>query len=122
MPIVKLDKYTIDQIAAGEVIESPLSVVKELFENSIDAKAKNITVEIKNGGKTYIRVTDDGVGIESNQLKLAFEKHTTSKIVDFKDLYSIYSLGFRGEALASIVSVSEVSAISKTKEIGRAHV
>lgn len=116
MPIVKLDKYTIDQIAAGEVIESPLSVVKELFENSIDAKAKNITVEIKNGGKTYIRVTDDGVGIESDQLKLAFEKHTTSKIVDFKDLYSIYSLGFRGEALASIVSVSEVSAISKTKE------
>lgn len=116
MPIVKLDKYTIDQIAAGEVIESPLSVVKELFENSIDAKAKNITVEIKNGGKTYIRVTDDGVGIESNQLKLAFDKHTTSKIVDFKDLYSIYSLGFRGEALASIVSVSEVTAISKTKE------
>lgn len=116
MPIVKLDKYTIDQIAAGEVIESPLSVVKELFENSIDAKAKNITVEIKNGGKTYIRVTDDGVGIDSNQLKLAFDKHTTSKIVDFKDLYSIYSLGFRGEALASIVSVSEVSAISKTKE------
>lgn len=116
MPIVKLDKYTIDQIAAGEVIESPLSVVKELFENSIDAKAKNITVEIKNGGKTYIRVTDDGVGIESDQLKLAFEKHTTSKIVDFKDLYSIYSLGFRGEALASIVSVSEVSAISKTRD------
>ncbi len=73
MPIVKLDKYTIDQIAAGEVIESPLSVVKELFENSIDAKAKNITVEIKNGGKTYIRVTDDGVGIESDQLKLECE-------------------------------------------------
>ncbi len=116
MPIAKLDQHTIEQIAAGEVIESPVSIVKELVENSIDAKARNITVEIKNGGKTYIRVTDDGVGIAKDDLALAFEKHTTSKIVKFEDLYDIYSLGFRGEALSSIVSVSDVSAISKTKD------
>lgn len=113
MTIRKLDQYTIEQIAAGEVIESPFSVVKELVENSIDAKAKNITVEIKNGGKTYIRVTDDGIGIAKDDLKLAFEKHTTSKIVHFEDLYDIYSLGFRGEALSTIVSVANVKAITK---------
>ena len=116
MPIRKLDQYTIEQIAAGEVIESPFSVVKELVENSIDAKAKNITVEIKNGGKTYIRVTDDGSGIAKDDLKLAFEKHTTSKIVHFEDLYDIYSLGFRGEALSTIVSVANVRAITKTSD------
>lgn len=116
MPIRKLDEYTIEQIAAGEVIESPFSIVKELVENSIDAKAKNITVEIKNGGKTYIRVTDDGVGIEKEDFKLAFDKHTTSKIVNFDDLYDIYSLGFRGEALSTIVSVANVKAISKTSD------
>lgn len=116
MPIRKLDQYTIEQIAAGEVIESPFSVVKELVENSIDAKAKNITVEIKNGGKTYIRVTDDGSGIDKDDLKLAFEKHTTSKIVHFEDLYDIYSLGFRGEALSTIVSVANVKAITKTAD------
>lgn len=116
MPIRKLDQYTIEQIAAGEVIESPFSVVKELVENSIDAKAKNITVEIKNGGKTYIRVTDDGSGIAKDDLKLAFEKHTTSKIVHFEDLYYIYSLGFRGEALSTIVSVANVRAITKTSD------
>lgn len=116
MPIRKLDQYTIEQIAAGEVIESPFSVVKELVENSIDAKAKNITVEIKNGGKTYIRVTDDGSGIDKDDLKLAFEKHTTSKIVHFEDLYDIYSLGFRGEALSTIVSVANVRAITKTSD------
>ena len=114
MSIKKLDQFTIEQIAAGEVIESPFSVVKELVENSIDAKANNITVEIKNGGKTYIRVTDDGSGIEKSDLKLAFEKHTTSKITKFEDLYDIYSLGFRGEALSTIVSVANVKAISKT--------
>lgn len=116
MPIRKLDQYTIEQIAAGEVIESPFSVVKELVENSIDAKAKNITVEIKNGGKTYIRVTDDGSGIAKDDLKLAFEKHTTSKIVHFEDLYDIYSLGFRGEALSTIVSVANLKAITKTSD------
>lgn len=116
MPIRKLDQYTIEQIAAGEVIESPFSVVKEVVENSIDAKAKNITVEIKNGGKTYIRVTDDGSGIAKDDLKLAFEKHTTSKIVHFEDLYDIYSLGFRGEALSTIVSVANVRAITKTSD------
>lgn len=114
MPIRKLDKYTIEQIAAGEVIESPFSIVKELVENSIDAGARNITVEIRNGGKTYIRVTDDGYGIAKEDFKLAFEKHTTSKILNFEDLYSIYSLGFRGEALSTIVSVANVNAISKT--------
>lgn len=116
MTIRKLDQYTIEQIAAGEVIESPFSVVKELVENSIDAKAKNITVEIKNGGKTYIRVTDDGSGIAKDDLKLAFEKHTTSKIVHFEDLYDIYSLGFRGEALSTIVSVANVRAVTKTSD------
>lgn len=116
MPIVKLDAYTIEQIAAGEVIESPVSVVKELVENSIDAGSKNIVVEIKNGGKTYIRVTDDGGGIASDDIRLAFEKHATSKIRNFSDLYDVYSLGFRGEALASIVSVSNLVAISKTDE------
>lgn len=115
MPIIKLDDRTIEQIAAGEVIESPVSVVKELVENSIDAGAKNIVVEIKKGGKSYIRVTDDGRGIANNQMRLAFEKHTTSKIKDFSDLYDIYSLGFRGEALASIVTVSQLQAISKTE-------
>ncbi|WP_416335246.1 DNA mismatch repair endonuclease MutL [Anaerococcus sp. DFU013_CI05] len=116
MPIIKLDDRTIEQIAAGEVIESPVSVVKELVENSIDADAKNIVIEIKKGGKSYIRVTDDGRGIANDQMRLAFEKHTTSKIKDFSDLYDIYSLGFRGEALASIVTVSQVKAISKTED------
>ena len=115
MPIIKLDDRTIEQIAAGEVIESPVSVVKELVENSIDAGAKNIVVEIKKGGKSYIRVTDDGRGIANDQMRLAFEKHTTSKIKDFSDLYDIYSLGFRGEALASIVTISQLQAISKTE-------
>ena len=116
MALVKLDDYTIEQIAAGEVIEAPVSVVKELVENSIDAKAKNIVVEVKNGGKTFIRVTDDGIGIAKNDMILAFEKHTTSKISNFNDLYYIYSLGFRGEALSSIANVSNLVAISKTKD------
>lgn len=116
MPIVKLDNKTIEKIAAGEVIESPMSIVKELVENSIDSKADSITVEIKNGGKTYIRVTDNGCGIERDDLDLAFSKHATSKIKDFNDLFDIYSLGFRGEALSSIATVSKVTAITKTKD------
>lgn len=120
MSIIKLDKDTVEKIAAGEVIESPLSIIKELVENSIDAGSKNITVDIKNGGKSYIRVTDDGVGIARDDMDLAFEKHATSKISKFDDLYTIASLGFRGEALPSISAVSKVIAISKTddSEIG----
>lgn len=116
MTIIKLDKDTVEKIAAGEVIESPLSIIKELVENSVDAGSKNITVEIKNGGKSYIRVTDDGAGISREDIDLAFEKHATSKITKFDDLYTIGSLGFRGEALPSIASVSKVVAISKTGE------
>lgn len=120
MSIIKLDKDTVEKIAAGEVIESPLSIIKELVENSIDAGSRNITVDIKNGGKSYIRVTDDGVGIARDDIDLAFEKHATSKISKFDDLYTIASLGFRGEALPSISAVSKVIAISKTdvSEIG----
>ncbi|MFR2716290.1 MAG: ATP-binding protein [Anaerococcus obesiensis] len=84
MKIIELDKKTIEKIAAGEVIESPVSIVKELVENSIDANAKNIVVEIKNGGKSYIRVTDDGIGIDEDDFKRAFKRHATSKIKDFR--------------------------------------
>lgn len=108
-----LSDDTIQKIAAGEVVEKPASIVKELVENSIDAGADQITVEIKSGGKTYIRVTDNGNGIESPYVELAFVRHATSKIDNFEDLYSIHSMGFRGEALASIASVSHV--IMKTK-------
>ncbi|MDD7306323.1 MAG: DNA mismatch repair endonuclease MutL [Peptoniphilaceae bacterium] len=115
MAIIQLDKKTIEQIAAGEVIESPFSIVKELVENSIDANSKNITVEIKNGGKTYIRVTDDGSGINEDEIELAFKRHATSKIKDFSDLYKLFTLGFRGEALASIITCSDLTIISKTE-------
>ena len=108
-----LSNDTIQKIAAGEVVERPASIIKELVENSIDANSKNIIVEIKNGGKTYIKVSDDGDGIPKDDVELAFERHATSKIDEFDDLYTIYSMGFRGEALASIVSVSKV--IMKTK-------
>lgn len=116
MSIIQLDKDTIEQIAAGEVIESPFSIVKELIENSIDAGSKNITVEIKNGGKTYIRVTDDGEGIREDEIELAFKRHATSKIKDFSDLYKLLTLGFRGEALASIITSSDLTIISKTED------
>ena len=121
MKIIELDKNTIEKIAAGEVIESPVSIVKELVENSIDAGAKNIIVEIKNGGKSYIRVTDDGIGIEEDDFKKAFKRHATSKIKDFSDLYDLFTLGFRGEALSSILACANVKAISKTEnqEIGK---
>lgn len=121
MKIIELDDKTIEQIAAGEVIESPVSIIKELVENSIDAKAKNIIVEIKNGGKSYIRVTDDGIGIDEDDFERAFKRHATSKIKYFSDLYRIFSLGFRGEALSSIISCANVKAVSKTKnqDIGK---
>ena len=111
-----LNEDTIQKIAAGEVIERPASIVKELVENSIDAKSTNITVEIEKGGKTFIKVSDNGSGIEESDIELAFKRHSTSKLINFEDLYSIYSLGFRGEALASILSVAKIKIISKTKE------
>lgn len=113
MAIKLLDEDTIQKIAAGEVIESPVSIVKELVENSIDANAKNIYVEIEAGGKDLIFIKDDGDGIEEDDIELAFKRHSTSKIKSFEDLYSIHSLGFRGEALASIVAVSKLTCSSK---------
>ena len=105
--IVQLPEEVAGKIAAGEVIERPLSVVKELLENSLDAGATSITVEINKGGKEYIRVTDNGSGISKDQLTLAFTRHATSKLRTAEDLDAIDTLGFRGEALASIASVSE---------------
>ncbi len=114
--INELDKNTIDQIAAGEVVERPSSVVKELVENSIDCGATAITVEIKGGGIDMIRVTDNGSGIEKSQIRKAFKRHATSKLKSIDDLYTIHSLGFRGEALSSISSVAQVDLITKTEE------
>ena len=114
--IALLGQETIDKIAAGEVIERPSSVVKELVENAIDAKATAITVEIKEGGISFIRITDNGCGIEKEQVPLAFLRHSTSKIKSVEDLLSVSSLGFRGEALSSIAAVSQVELITKTKE------
>lgn len=111
-----LSEETIDKIAAGEVIERPSSVVKELVENAIDAGAKAVTVEIKEGGISFIRVTDDGEGIEKSQVKNAFFRHATSKLHDASELMSIGTLGFRGEALSSIAAVAQVELISKTED------
>ena len=112
--IMLLNQETIDKIAAGEVVERPSSVVKELVENAIDAKATAITVEIKEGGTSFIRITDNGCGIEKAQVPLAFLRHSTSKIRNVEDLLYIHSLGFRGEALSSIAAVSQVELITKT--------
>lgn len=117
LPEIKvLDQYTIDNIAAGEVVERPSSVVKELVENAVDAKANAITVEIKEGGIKFIRVTDNGSGIEQDQIRTAFLRHATSKIRSVDDLLNVSSLGFRGEALSSIAAVGQVELISKTAE------
>lgn len=109
-----LDKQVVQKIAAGEVVERPASIVKELIENSLDANAKNITIEIKDGGKSFIRVTDDGDGINDKDVELAFTRHSTSKLSNINDLYNIMTLGFRGEALASIASISKVELLTKT--------
>lgn len=114
--IAVLSKEISELIAAGEVIERPASVVKEVVENAIDAEAKHITVEIKHGGTTYMRVADDGSGIAAEDVPTAFFRHATSKIHDRKDLESIYTLGFRGEALASIAAVSKVTLLTKRRE------
>ncbi len=114
--IVLLDELTINKIAAGEVIERPASVIKEMVENSIDAGAINITVEIKNGGISYIKVTDNGKGIAQDDLEIAFERHATSKIRSADDLDTVTSMGFRGEALASIAAIANVEMVSKTKD------
>ncbi len=114
--IIKLTKDVADKIAAGEVVERPLSVVKELLENSLDAGATSVVIEIEGGGKKSVRVTDNGSGIAAEDLSLVFERHATSKIRDAKDLEAIGTLGFRGEALSSIAAVSRVELITKTAE------
>lgn len=114
--ITLLDQATIDKIAAGEVVERPSSVVKELVENAIDAGSTAITVEIRDGGTSFIRISDNGCGIEASDIKTAFLRHSTSKIRSVEDLLTIHSLGFRGEALSSISAVSMVELLTKTKD------
>ncbi len=117
MPNIEiLDQQTIDKIAAGEVVERPSSVVKELVENAIDAQASAITVEVKEGGISFIRITDNGCGMEKEQVPLAFLRHSTSKIRSVEDLATVSSLGFRGEALSSIAAVAQVELITKTAQ------
>ena len=115
MPIRVLDAATVGRIAAGEVVERPSSVVKELMENAIDAGATAITVEIRGGGIDYLRVTDNGCGIEPNQVRMAFENHATSKLQSADQLDDIRTLGFRGEALPSIASVSHVEMTTRAR-------
>ena len=114
-----LDQITIDKIAAGEVIERPASIVKELVENAIDAGSTSVTVEIKDGGISFIRIRDNGCGIPKEEVKSAFLRHSTSKIETVEDLSHIASLGFRGEALSSIAAVTRTEVITKTKMTAR---
>ena len=111
-----LSPDTINRIAAGEVIERPASIVKELVENALDAGASSVTVDVQNGGISFLRVTDNGCGIEREDIPTAFLRHATSKITEEADLLHIRSLGFRGEALASIASVAKVELLTKRKE------
>ena len=113
MPIRLLGPDVAAKIAAGEVIERPASIVKELVENSLDAGASRVVVEITGGGVTSIRVTDDGSGIEAAEMATAFERHATSKLLDDEDLARVSTLGFRGEALPSIAAVAEVELVSR---------
>ena len=113
MSIQVLDQETINKIAAGEVIERPSSVVKELVENAIDAGATAVTIEIKDGGISFIRITDNGSGISKDDIPMAFLRHSTSKIKSIEDLMNVSSLGFRGEALSSIAAVSQVELITR---------
>lgn len=114
--IVLLDEHTVNKIAAGEVVDRPASIVKELVENSIDAGASSVTIEIKNGGISYIKIVDNGIGFYSDDIEMAFERHATSKIRKEEDLLKITSMGFRGEALASIAAISKVTLTTKSKD------
>jgi len=116
MAIQILDRKVINQISAGEVVEKPASVVKELIENSIDAGSTEISISITNGGLESIVIADNGCGIAKNEIKLAFVPHATSKLTEIEDLNTLSTMGFRGEALATISAVSRVSIVSKTKD------
>lgn len=111
-----LDEHTINKIAAGEVIESPASVIKELVENSLDAGATEICVEIKGGGRQLIRVTDNGSGMNKDDALLCLERHATSKIKEVEDIQTIFSMGFRGEAIPSIASISKFTLLTCSQE------
>ena len=117
-----MDEVLANKIAAGEVVEKCMNVVKELVENAIDAKATSIKIELMDSGVKEIKVTDDGIGMDREDAVLAFSRHATSKVKNENDLFHIGSLGFRGEALASIASVSNVTLNTNNGEIGRAHV
>ena len=114
--IRKLSSELIGKIAAGEVVERPASVVKELVENAIDAGATHVMVELRGGGIEYLRISDNGKGIPAGQIRLAFERHATSKLQTEAELYCIHTLGFRGEALASVAAVAKVTCTTKTAD------